>query len=94
MLLDANNLVNYVDTLDDKQLETLARKRRFRAIGTSNGIEITPASSGQPRQISRGMIQRVCDEFEQSKSMKPADYHAITFDASYLLAIIDGFRRR
>jgi hypothetical protein len=43
--------------------------------------------------VSAERIQRVCDEFAQSKSIKPGDYQTITFDASYLMALVDGFLR-
>lgn len=37
------------------------------------------------------MIQKVCEEYQQSLSIRPGHYQKITFDASYLLALIDRF---
>jgi hypothetical protein len=93
MVLNARNIVNYVNGLSDKRLRNLMRQKPFTVMSTPDGIEIPRASSRKPRHVSFGRIQGVCEDFLRSKSMKPADYHTITFDASYLLAIIDGLQR-
>ena len=90
MPLDANSLLGYVDALDNRQLVTLARKKPFNVRATPDGIEIIPASK-HLRRVSREKIQRLCNEYTHSKSMKPGDYKAVSFDASYLLAVVDGF---
>jgi hypothetical protein len=38
-------------------------------------------------------VQRVCEEYEQTGSTKKRNYQDISFNASYLLAIIKRFLR-
>lgn len=91
--LTADDLLRFATTLEGEPLTTLERRARFTVHVVPAGLEITPASSGKTRLVSREIVQRVCDEFERSRSERPGHYQEITFDASYLLAIIDRYRR-
>jgi hypothetical protein len=57
------------------------------------GLAVTPASSGNQRVIAPRVMEQVCSEFAQTRSLKPGDYQSITFDASYLLTVIDRYLR-
>jgi hypothetical protein len=91
MHLDANNLLSFAATLERRELVTLKRKMAFEVKVTPDGLEIIPGSTGKCRRVSSGRIQRVCDEFGHSKSIKPGDYRTATRDASYLIALIDAY---
>jgi hypothetical protein len=67
---------------------------RFSLRGVAGGIEFVPESTGKPRLVTRDMVRRVFDEYGASRSLTPGHYQSITFDASYLLAVIDRYNRR
>ena len=92
--LDANNLLQYASHLKGQRLFTISREKPFTVRVTPDGLEITPGSTGEPRKVSAELVQRVCDEYSQSKSTSPGDYQRMTFDASYLIALIDGFQNQ
>jgi hypothetical protein len=39
------------------------------------------------------MIDRFCEQYDRTGSTRPVDYQDITFDASYLLALMDTYPR-
>ena len=91
--LTADDLIAFATTIEHVPLVTLARKVSFKLRVVPEGIEFTPESSGQSRVVSRDIVQRLCDEFTISRSFRPGEYASVSFDASYLLALIDGFER-
>jgi hypothetical protein len=91
MRLDANNLLSCASTLKGQKLETLTFKKPFAVKVTPDRIEII-LGTGKLRRLNTKAIQRMCYEFAQSESMKPGDYKGITYNASYRLALIAGFR--
>jgi hypothetical protein len=92
-LLTADSLLRFASGLEGERLTTMARGAAFTLRVLPVGIEITPESSGEARLVPREKVGRVCAEFQRLRSTKPGDYQAITFDASYLLAVIDLYER-
>src|SRR4051794_17860384 len=92
MPTSAKDLLHYLKTCTTDRLLTVARQKAFRAKPLPNGIEITPESTGEPRRIPLERIQRFCDEFAVRESLNPGDYRDVTFDASYLITILDSYR--
>jgi toxin ParE1/3/4 len=92
--LSAEALLQFASTLERHPLVTLSRAAGFHARTTPAGLEITPSSTQRARLIPPAVIQRVCEEYLRSGSTRPGDYQDITFDASYLLAVIDQFLRQ
>ncbi|MHB8878693.1 MAG: hypothetical protein ACYC8T_33760 [Myxococcaceae bacterium] len=92
--ITADELLRFATTLEGEQLVTLSRGAAFSLRVLPDGIEFTPLSSGKPRRILREMVQSVCEEYRRSGSIKPGDYLSVTFDASYLLALIARHERR
>src|SRR5439155_26327825 len=92
--LTADDLLRFGSTLEGERLTTLRYSKPFTLRVLPNGLEITPGSSGEPRLVFREMVQAVCDEYKRSRSTRPSDYQAITFDVSYLLALIDRYFRQ
>jgi hypothetical protein len=89
--LTADHLLRFASTLEGERLSTLARGAEFTLRVLPAGVEITPTSSGEPRLVSREIVQAVCDEYLQSQSLRPSDYKDVSFDASYLLAVIGRY---
>ncbi len=59
-------------------------------------VEVNPAqvvflvSTGKRRPMSNADIDRFCDSYNASKSLKPGDYVGVTHNASYLLTMVRG----
>jgi len=91
--VNTRDLLTFAIGLEGKRLTTLARGASFRIRVLPHGLEITPASSRTPRIVRREIIDRVCEAYRESRSARTRDYQAISFDASYLLALIDRYSR-
>lgn len=79
--------------LEGVELTTLTKAKPFQVRAARGGIEILP-SSGSPRLVNPERLQAVCEEFGRSRSLRPSNYTAITFDASYLLVLIDRWLQK
>ena len=84
----AKELLQFASTLEGETMATRARQAAFSICVVPEGLEITPASSGTPRVVRKEKIQSVLDEYARSGSIRPTDYLTVTFDSSYLLALI------
>lgn len=84
----ANELLRFVSTLEGETLVTGAQQAAFSVCVVPEGLKITPASSGTSRVVRREQIRRVLDEYARSGSTRPVDYQSVSFNSSYLLALI------
>jgi 5-methylcytosine-specific restriction protein A len=90
--LSADEVITFARGLEGATLATLDRKSPFMLQVRGNGIEIIPESTKKPRLVPREIIQRVCDEYTTSKSKKQSHYKNITFNASYIILLIERLR--
>ena len=88
----AEQILEFAAQLEGMRLTTNARKTPFSLAVLADGIEFTPASSGKPRPLLTHDIQRICDEYCRTKSVQPKDYQGITFNASYVLTLIEMYQ--
>lgn len=88
---NADDLMRFAATLEGVELSTAARGAIFTVLALPTGLQITPASSGESRLVSREMVHKVCEENQRLGSTRPVDYQAISFDASYLLALLQRY---
>lgn len=86
--LVTDDLLTFAATFDGQELRTVARGAFFSVRAFPDSLMITPDSSSRPRSVPRAVIDRVCAKYNESGSLTPSDYLSLTFDASYLLAII------
>lgn len=89
--LIVDDFLRFCAMLENQRLTTAARHAGFTIAVLPDGLEITPESSGFPRRVSREKIDRVLEQYEQSASLRPVHYHDITFDSSYLMAVISAY---
>lgn len=87
--LTAKRLLQFASTLEGENLTTRAQQAAFSVCVVPDGLEITPASSGTPRVVRREKIQSVLDEYARTESNRTTDYLKVTFNSSYLLALIN-----
>ncbi|WP_185242752.1 hypothetical protein [Citrifermentans bremense] len=75
-----------------KILETLHQGKRFQVDVTAKGLQYTPESTGTPRLHRWLYVERVLNRFNDTNSFSPSDYHDISANATYLLALIKAHR--
>lgn len=88
MSLSAENIFAFVRNHQSEIFLTLRRKSPFRVEVVGNFLEITPGSSKTPRRESREQVASLLKQFAKSGSFQMSDYRELTFNASYLLALI------
>jgi hypothetical protein len=86
------DLRGFAESINNEQLETLTRHKRFTFSLDHRGFHYIPESSGKPRIQENRYIERVLERFNQIWSMSPKDYQDISKNASYLLAVIKKYR--
>ncbi len=89
--IDLNDFKAYVKTLEGKRLETKARGKVFTVEVGPSGFRYTPQSTGTPRTNTYKAVQNVFERFQSLQSFQPGDYHDLTVNASYLLAILEMY---
>lgn len=67
---------------------TLQRKNPFHVEVVGNFLEIMPGSSKTPRRESRDSVAAVLARFAKIVSFKMSDYQDLSFNASYVLALL------
>lgn len=87
----ADELIRYASKLEGQRLTTAGGRATFAVHVSLRGLEVTPESSAIPRIVTRETIQLVIEQYNRSRSLLPGQYQSITFDASYLLSIIDHY---
>ena len=91
--MNAGEFLRFASTLEEVRLETGVRRAGFRVVALDSGLEITPESSSLPRVIQAARIQLFLDEYQRSGAKSAGHYHDVTFDASYLLAVMAEHER-
>lgn len=75
-------------------LHTLTRRTPFTVEVIGNTLEITPGSSRQPRREDRRSVEALLKRFRESGSYQMSVYRDLTFNASYVLALLAAAERR
>ncbi|MDD4113513.1 MAG: hypothetical protein PHC56_10865 [Herbinix sp.] len=88
MKIDYNGFIEFVKGLKGQTIYTIAKEKPFTVDVISNGLIYTPFSTMKPRTHIKNFIERVLERFETTESFKPADYHDISVNASYNLALL------
>lgn len=91
--LTPDHLLRFASTLKGEELPTAGGRATFTVRVLRRGFEVTPRSTGKARVISLRKIEQILGEYEQSRSGRPGNYTSSTFDASYILTLIDRYLR-
>lgn len=89
--ITASQLFAFARTLDGETLHTLARKKPFTIHVEADCIRFTSPTIKGPRSLSLEWLEKICDEYSITNSLRPGDYHGITFDSSYAMALISAY---
>jgi hypothetical protein len=71
---------------------TAVRRSVFAVEVDGPTLAITPASSRAPRREGRETVKAVLDRLERTGSYRMSDYADISFNASYLLALVQAYQ--
>jgi hypothetical protein len=77
-----------VSRLDGSELRTLKRGSAFRIRMATEGLLIAPASSGVERLVTWPSIAVVLERFNRERSLSPSRYQDLSFNKSYILALL------
>jgi hypothetical protein len=76
-----------VTPLDGQTMYTTSRRRPFALRVLPDGMAITP-STGKERFVSWPMMDSILERFRELRSFTPVRYRDLTFDSSYVMAIL------
>jgi hypothetical protein len=88
----ADALFCFCRSLRGETLRTMVRKTHFRVDIVENFLEITPASSGGRRRESKSSISSLLTRFDKTRSFQMSDYQDVSFNASYVLALVKAWQ--
>jgi hypothetical protein len=81
------DFVDYCRRLRGTALETGARGKLFSVTVEGNTVYFIPKSSGKRRRANAEKTERVLKQLTGTSTWAPGDYQAITYHASYILAV-------
>ena len=88
MIPSAETLFAFVRSHQGETLRTLRDKSPFKVQVIGNFLEIQPDSSIAPRRESRDNVAAILTRLAKTMSFKVSDYGDISFNASYVLALV------
>jgi 5-methylcytosine-specific restriction endonuclease McrA len=88
MMITYEDFIQAVQENDGEVLATAGGQATFLLERTNQGVSFTPESSGKPRQLNRGSVERYLEFFNKTQSIKTSDYSERHRNQSYVLAII------
>jgi hypothetical protein len=87
MVPSVSQLLAFARSLEGHTLTTLHRKRQFKVAVIGANLEITP-TTGTLRRTDRAHIEALLKHLAKTGSFQPGQYHDVTFNASYVLALV------
>jgi hypothetical protein len=81
----------FASGLEGQILLTRSRGQPFILHVTAEGFEYTPQVSGKRRRQAWRFLERVLNRYNERQSLHPVDYHDISINASYFLAILGAY---
>ena len=88
-----DQLLAFARTIEGKGLTTLHRAKAFKVAVIGGGLEITP-STGTPRMTDRAHMGELLNRLAKTGSFQPGKYVDVTFNASYVLALVKLWQTR
>ena len=88
-----DQLLAFARSVEGETLMTLHRGKAFKVAVIGSGIEITP-STGTPRMTDRAHMGELLNRLGQTGSFQPGKYVDVTFNASYVLALVKLWQAR
>jgi hypothetical protein len=89
MKIGANDILTFIIKARRLSLKTPTQGRPFECEADATALYIKN-SQGNARRISRGDLEAFCKEYSKTGARTASHYSSQSFNASYLLAIIDA----
>ncbi len=86
--------LNYCSSLKGETLHTEARSKPFSVEVEGSILWFVPLSSGKRRRASPEKTELVLSQLNKTGSYSPSSYQAITFHASYILAVAKKYAKK
>ncbi|MBI2276491.1 MAG: hypothetical protein HYU74_03995 [Dechloromonas sp.] len=86
--------LNYCRSVRGETLHTGARNKPFSVEVEGGALWFVPLSSGKRRRASPEKTEQVLSLLNKTGSCAPGSYHAITFHASYILAVANKHAKK
>lgn len=93
MIPTADQLFSFVRSLNGAPQETNVRRKPFFIGVADSSLSITPNSSKQARMESKETVKKLLQQLERTNSYRVADYQDLTFNASYILAVVKAWQK-
>lgn len=91
MKIALNEFISYLRSIDGQRVLTQFQHKPFTVVTASNGLYITPQSTGISRFHDLETLSRIVEEYNRTGSLLPKDYQDITWNSSYTLALIKAY---
>ncbi|MDQ5909952.1 MAG: 5-methylcytosine-specific restriction enzyme [Pseudomonadota bacterium] len=88
MIPDIETLMVFARALKGEPLQTIWRKKTFYINLIGDDLEFIPVSSRAPRRERYDQIKALLDELTETGSFRKSDYADLSFNASYVLALV------
>lgn len=89
LLASFPEFLNYCRSLNGETLHTGALNKAFSVEVEGSALWFVPLSSGKRRRASPQKTELVLFQLNKTGSYSPGSYQAITFHASYILAVAE-----
>jgi hypothetical protein len=86
-----DSFLDFCKSLDGQDVCTIKRHTKFKVKVVGQDLEFTPLVTGKSRPHKKEYVRGVLDMFNDSQSFMPRDYKHYTVNASYQLALIQGY---
>ena len=94
LLASFPKFLHYCRTLKGETLHTEARNKPFSVEVEGAVLWFVPLSSGKRRRASPEKPELLLSQLNKPGSYSPGRYHAITFHASYILAVANRHAKK
>ena len=89
--MTTSELLRFADSLAGQTLTTQARDVPFAVERSGSGLVYTLAETERTRPEPVSALEKVLARYQETISLRPADYQDVTFNASYTLALLGRF---
>ena len=89
--IQQKTLISFIAGLEGKLLTTSARKKQFRVNVVEEDLIFTPLSSGKIRKESAHNLTKLITHFNTTKTLRPKDYHDVTFNSVYVITLLEMY---
>ena len=94
LLASFTEFLNYCRSLKGETLHTEARNKPFSVEVEGGALWFVPLSSGKRRRADPEKTELVLSQLNKTGSHSPGSFQAITFHASYILAVASRYAKK